>query len=53
MRADPDDPFDGTASGIFAPLRQEDQAQVQAAVDLGLDKSRSPNMPPIHRIIDW
>ena len=43
MRADPDDPFDGTASGIFTPLRQEDQAQVQAAVEPGLDESRSQN----------
>ena len=43
MKADPDDPFDGTASGIFAPLRQENQGQVQAAVEPRLDESRSRN----------
>ena len=27
-RRDPDDPFDGTAGGIFAPLQHEDEHEV-------------------------
>ena len=31
-RKDPDDPFDGTASGIFLPLRHENETQRQQEV---------------------
>ena len=54
MRTDPDDPFDGTASGIFAPLRQEEQAQPKVVAGPGLDESRSRNHPNLQkgRLVD-
>ena len=33
IREDPDDPFDGTANGIFAPLLRDDQNPVNTAAN--------------------
>ena len=43
-RQDPDDPFDGTASGIFLPLQHENEAppQQQGAQQVDESKNRDP-----------
>ena len=41
-RKDPDDPFDGTASGIFAPLQQRNTAPPQQCVQQ-VDESKDRN----------
>ena len=41
-RQDPDDPFDGTASGIFAPLQQRNTAPPQQCVQQ-VDESKDRN----------
>ena len=41
-RQDPDDPFDGTASGIFSPLQQRNTAPPQQCVQQ-VDKSKDCN----------
>ena len=47
-RQDPDDPFDGTASGVFSPLQNAMPAQQKTAFkkqssQIKVDESRSPN----------
>ena len=42
-RQDPDDPFDGTASGIFAPLQQRNTALPQQCVQQ-IDESKDRNL---------
>ena len=54
MRTDPDDPFDGTASGIFAPLRREEQVQTKVVAEPGLDESRNRDISNLQsgRLVD-
>ena len=55
-RRDPDDPFDGTASGIFLPLQHENEAppQQQGAQQVDESKSRDPQKdePPEGRLVE-
>ena len=41
-RQDPDDPFDGTASGTFTPLQHENEVQ-QRQIDQQVDESKDRN----------
>ena len=58
-RRDPDDPFDGTASGIFAPLQhenetQQQQAELQNKVEVDESRNRNPQVDGVHegRLVD-
>ena len=55
-RRDPDDPFDGTASGIFLPLQHENEAppQQQGAQQVDESKSHDPQKgePPEGRLVE-
>ena len=42
-RQDPDDPFDGTASGIFSPLQQGNEASPQQQCVQQVDESKDRN----------
>ena len=53
-RQDPDDPFDGTASGIFLPLQHENEAPPQqGAQPVDESKNRDPQKdePPEDRLV--
>ena len=43
-RQDPDDPFDGTASGIFLPLQHENEALPQQQGAQQVDESKSRDL---------
>ena len=46
-RRDPDDPFNGTASSIFAPLQHEEEAvQRQPDLNMRVDESMNRNPQP-------
>ena len=55
-RQDPDDPFDGTSSGIFLPLQHENEAppQQQDAQQVDESKNRDPQKdePPEGRLVE-
>ena len=55
-RQDPDDPFDGTASGIFLPLQHENEVppQQQGAQQVDESKNRDPQKdePPEGRLVE-
>ena len=55
-RQDPDDPFDGTASGIFLPLQHENEStlQQQGAQLIDESKNRNPqnDEPPEGRLVE-
>ena len=55
-RQDPDDPFDGTASGIFLPLQHESEStsRQQGAQPIDESKNRDPqnDEPPEGRLVE-
>ena len=55
-RQDPDDPFDGTASGIFLPLQHENEAPLLQQGAQPVDESRNhnpqKNEPPEGRLVE-
>ena len=55
-RQDPDDPFDGTASGIFLPLQHENEStsRHQGAQPIDESKNRGPqnDEPPEGRLVE-